>query len=231
VVIAAVGIGVTVIANLHKRIRNLDKSRSHLAAQYHELAATNNSLLAIDAAQNDELNRLRHQNLEVLRLRNQLTQAHEQLAVATAANPTPRAEDPNGTEGYMAREQLKFVGFDTPENAFQSMYWAAANGDYTNWLASLSPDSQKEELADPGSSERFRGSASRLTGIKVLASKSVGNDRVELKVQMESENASALFIYPMVLTGNQWRMGGDIHAYTRAWDTHPQAWESAFNTQ
>jgi hypothetical protein len=217
--IAALGITGTVIIKQHMRICGLRESLRSLAAQYQGLSATNASLLSVQAAQNDELIRLRQQTSEVLRLRNQLTQARQQLTAAGAANESPKAESPNEFSDYLAKEKLRFVGFDTPENAFQSLNWAAASGDYTNWLAALAPARLEEELADPKSLERFHWPTARTTGMQILAAKLVSSDRVELKVRVDSESAVCLLIYPMVAIGNEWRLGDEIQSYTQVWDS------------
>lgn len=221
VTLAALGIAGLVIIQQQTRIGSLKESRRSLAAQYQELSATSAALLSVDAARKDELVALRQQTSEVLRLRNQLAQARRQLAAAEGKNQTPRAENPDDLAGYVTKEQLRFAGFDTPENAFQTLNWAAANGDYTNWLATLSPACQEEELANPNSIKDFqRGSAAnaRFKGMQVLAKKALPDGTIELKVRMDSESGVMLFVYPMAPIGNEWRLGDDIHAYTEAWD-------------
>jgi hypothetical protein len=213
-----VGIGGMVIIKQQTRIRNLKESRLSLAARTLELSATNALLLSVEAARKDELVGLREQTAEVLRLRNQLTQAHQQLAAAEANNQRPRTERPEESAGYVTKDQLRFSGFDTPEGAFQSLNWAAANGDYTNWLAALSPAARQEELTNSRSFEEFQHSSGRTTGIEVLATKPIGSDRVELKVRLDTENTVSVLIFPMVAVGNQWRLGEDIHSYSQAWD-------------
>ena len=227
VILAALGIASIVIIKQQLRIRALKESRRSLAAQYQELSAKSASLLSVDATRKDELTGLRQQTLEVLRLRNQLAQAHRQLAAAEARNQTSRAENPDEFAGYVTREQLRFAGFATPENAFQSFSWAEANRDYTNWLAALAPGLQEEELANPKSFEEFQHRsvrvAARTMGMQVLAKKPIGTDRVELKVRLDSENAVRVLIFPMVAIGNEWRLGDDIQSYTQAWDSPNRA--------
>jgi hypothetical protein len=148
-----------------------------------------------------------------------VTRAWEQLAAARAANQALIAQSTNAFEGYVTREQLEFAGYDTPENSFQSLNWAAMSGDYTNWLAALAPAARQEELADTNNLERFRRSNNGISGWQILASKPVGSDRVELEVEVDSQNSAAVFIYPMVAIGNEWKLGDDINPYTHAWDS------------
>lgn len=222
VIIAALGIIGTVIIKQNRRIYSLRNSRRNLAARYQELSASNTSLVSIEADQNDALFRLQQQPPEVLRLRSQLTLAQQQLAAASASNQSSTTES---TNEVMTRDQLRFVGLDTPENAFQSLIWAAASGDYTNWLTTLTPAGRDDELADPSSLERFRLGAKNAqnTRWQVLDSKPVGNDRVELKVRIETENAETIWIYPMVAVGNEWRLGDDLRPVSGTWHSPSSA--------
>jgi hypothetical protein len=220
VTLAALGIAGTVIIKQQMRIESLKDSCRSLQARYQELSAANVSLLSVDAARKEELIGLRQQASEVLRLRNQLALSRQQLAAADAKNQNPRAEGPDQLAAYVTKEQMRFAGLDTPENAFQSLNWAAVTGDYTNWLAALSPACQKQELANPKSLEDFRRrSIDRTAGMQVLATKPIGSDRIELKVRLDTENAVSVLIFPMVAIGNEWRLGDDIHSYTQTWDS------------
>jgi len=219
--IAALGIASAVIIRQHLRIGSLGESQRGLAAQYQKLSATNASLRSLDAASRDELIRLRKQSWEILSLRNQLTLARKQLAAKEAGNQSPKTDSSEEFAGYVTKEQLRYVGFGTPEDAFQSMRWATVNGDYTNWLAALAPECQAEELANPSSFDEFqRGSASAAgtVGLQVLAAKPVGSDRTELKVRLDTENSVAILVFPMVAVGSEWKLGDEIHSYTTAWD-------------
>jgi hypothetical protein len=219
-VAVALGIASAVIIRQHTQIRRLKESQRGLAAQHQELSATNALLLSVDAARRSELIRLRQQSLEVLSLRNQLTLVRKQLTAA-AENQTSKADNSNELPGYVGSEQLRYVGFGTPQDAFQSMRWAAMTGDYTNWLASLAPALQEEELTNPKSFEEFQrglASASKIVGMQVMGAKPVGSDRMELKVRLDTDNTVTILIFPMVAIGNEWRLGDEIDSYTEAWD-------------
>jgi hypothetical protein len=217
VISAALGITGIVVIKQYWRIESLKNSRHRLAVRYQDLSLSNTSLVSIEADQNDALFRLQQQPPEVLRLRSQLTLARQELAAASASNQSSTTES---TNEVMTSEQSRFVGFDTPENAFQSFKWASASGDYTNWLATLTSAGRNDELADPSSLERFRAEAKNAqnTRWQILDLKPVGNDRVELKVRIETENAVTIWIYPMVAVGNEWRIGDeDIHPISGTW--------------
>jgi hypothetical protein len=221
VIIAAMGIAGMVIFRQHTLICSLRESQRDLLARYQEVSATNARLLSIDAARKDEPIRKRQQDLEILSLRNQLTLARKQLAAVATENQTSKTHAVNEWAGYVTKEQIRYVGFGTPQDAFQSMRWAAASGDYTNWLASLAPRQQEEELANPRSVDQFQRemeSAAKIVGMQILATKSVGSDRKELKVRLDTENSVAILVFPMIAIGSEWRLGDEIHSYTQAWD-------------
>jgi len=222
VISAALGITGIVVIKQRRRIESLKNSRHLLAVQYQDLSASNASLVSVEATQNDELFRLQQQPPEVLRLRSQLTLAQQQLAAASASSQSSTTES---TNEVMTTDRLRFVGLDTPENAFQSLTWAAASGDYTNWLTALTPAGRDDELADPSSLERFRLGAKNAqnTRWQVLDSKPVGNDRVELKVRIETENAETIWIYPMVAVGNEWRLGDELRPDSGTWHSPSSA--------
>lgn len=170
-------------------------------------------------ARDAEILRLRSETSEILDLRNQLAQARAQVALAAKDQSANTAQEANDLTGYMTKEQLRFAGYGSPENALLSMEWARLNGDYTNWMAALAPQLQQEELANSHSLEMFqRDSAETFRGMQVLATKSVGTDRMEMKVRLDTANSVAILIFPMLAVGTEWRLGDEIRAYTETWD-------------
>lgn len=100
------------------------------------------------------------QLLEVLRLRNEvgslrrqtneLQQVQEDFqrlrnAVASQSNTNPAATNVSSVPlAVYPRDRWEFVGYDTPENAFQSLNWAALNGDLGTLKSNLTQEAQKE---------------------------------------------------------------------------------------
>jgi hypothetical protein len=222
---AFVSVGVLCIKQ-RTQIRSIEASKRSLAIQHEELSAHYAALLAIDEARSAEIVRLRGESAETLRLRNQVAQLRRQQAAAATESPASKPETPNDLAGYITKEQLRFAGFGSPESALQSMRWASMNGDYTNWMATLAPRLQEEELANTNSIQEFqRASAAdaRIKGLQVLARKVLADGKIELEVRLDSENSVSLLVFPMVTIGNEWRLGDEIHAYTEAWDQDKSA--------
>jgi hypothetical protein len=209
------------------QLRRIKGNQSHLAAQHRELSTNYAALLATAEAGEAEILRLRNETSEILILRNQLAHLRRQPAAAATENKVSNeAKSTDDCAGYVTKEQLRFAGFDSPENALQSAWWARMGGDYTNWLASLGPQLQEEELANPTSREDFwrdSASAGGFRGMQVMATKPMPDDRMELKVRFDTEHTVTVLIIPMVALGNEWRLGGDFHAYTEAWERHGDA--------
>jgi hypothetical protein len=202
------------------QLSRMKESQRRITARHEELSTNYAVLLTVVDARDAEILRLRDEALEIPWLRNQLAEARRRVAVAAAENQMSNEPDStNGLSGYMTKEQLKFAGFGSPTNTLQSMRWACVNGDYTNWLAALSPRLQEEELANPQSLQTFqRDSARDLQGMQVLDAKPVDSDHMELKVRLDTENSVAILIFPMVALGNEWRLGDEIRAYSESWD-------------
>jgi hypothetical protein len=91
-----------------------------------------------------ELLRLRSKVSELLRQQRE----NEKSRMTTAkVEPKPAAEDAAPPKGVSAqqgipKETWAFVGYQTPQNALQSVMWAMNTGDVRTFLASLTPEAQ-----------------------------------------------------------------------------------------
>jgi hypothetical protein len=124
---------------------------SELEADNHRLS---NLVAQADATKSNP------QLLEVLRLRNevgilrrqtnefqQAQQDLQQLRNAVAVQGSTNSGATNVSSEPLAvypKEQWKFAGYDTPENAFQSLNWAALNGDLATLKSNLTQEAQKQ---------------------------------------------------------------------------------------
>jgi hypothetical protein len=220
VVLVTVVITGTFFATQQTQLSRIRNAQRQLVAQHNELRANYAALLTTAEARDAEILRLRVETAGVPALRNQLAQARRQLATALAENQVSSAkETTNSMTGYLTSEQLRFAGFGSPENTVQSMRWACLNGDYTNWLATLAPQLQEEELANSQSLQMFQRDSSRnLQGMQILGARTVGSGHTALKVRLDTENSVDILIFPMVAVGGGWRLGGEIRPYSEAWD-------------
>ncbi len=178
------------------------------------------------------------------RLRNEVTQLRQELAAekqrvvaaqpAAAAKATPPAAHPTpiAPGQYIARDQLTFAGFATPEATLQSFMWnMTINGDYEQLLSTLTPEGRAKKIADPDDREEFKDAhksrGPQFAGMQLLARKTVSDDRVELKWKMDSQPNSGwkggTTIQAFVKTGEEWKILDD--------DVNDRGWGKSGNVQ
>ena len=214
----------TICVRQRYQINHLLAEQDELAAKYTELSAKYKQLSTADFEKIGEISRLRKTAYEVIRLRNDLSHSKpEPRATATVrtTNLVVKTETSPQTVEYLTKQPAEFVGFDSPENTFQSLRWAVVNGDYETWVASLSPQLQDEEIANPNSMKAFQAaqlSESQIKGVQMLSKRELGNGRVELKMRMDREGSISVMVFPMLAVENEWRLGADVrnaetHAY------------------
>jgi hypothetical protein len=190
------------------------------------------------AARDQELQSLRSASVELARSRNEIAQLRQQRETAAKppaapagapAKPAAPAAFPPGI--YLKKEQLAFAGFATPEATIQSLAWAALNGQ-TNFAQRIIPADlpQGQELA-ANLGAALQSEVPYFQGMQVMAEKVLAEDRVELKVMVDSQAPPAgaeanvpphLNILPMVRVNNEWLLGGSPQDYTEDWATTGQ---------
>jgi hypothetical protein len=127
---------------------------------------------------------------------------------------------------YISKDQLAFVGYATPDAALESMTWAMMNGPMNRTLSALGPELLEHELSNAKGREQFEAGRKTLAplfkGMQILARKTLGEDRVELKVKMDADplpeskaDMPPFMIQPMVKVGHEWKLGGSTEAISR----------------
>jgi len=131
------------LARQVKQLEQRESENNSLANQVAqaELADANQQLL--------ELVRLRNEVGMFRRQTNEWRQMQEQLEQLRAgvANDAAALQNTNASAEPLAvypKDKWEFVGYDTPENAFQSLNWAALNGDITMLKSNLTLEAQRE---------------------------------------------------------------------------------------
>jgi hypothetical protein len=201
-----------------------------------ELAAAQQSIGAKGSDQggppNEELERLRAESREVHKLRNEVSQLRagakevDQLRAENrrlrgegrplqAAPSTGVAAPPAATsqEGYYAKENWAFTGYATPEAALQSVIWAMREGDTKTLLASVTPEElarmQKEwgDKSEAQVSADARRGTDKISGIRILESKTLSEDEVVLSV-FAAGGEDKIQKISMKRYGSEWKMAG-----------------------
>jgi hypothetical protein len=222
-----------------RQAQRLEAENQILLAQRVQASADQDAGAKAAQATEDQLERLRKDNAELLQLRNEVTQlrrerdARKQQA-SQATPPAERAGQSASEAGpYISKEQLAFVGYATPDAAVESMTWAMMKGTYEQSRAALGPELLKHEDEDAKAREQFetgrKAMAPLFKGLQIVARKTLGEDRVELKLKMDADplpdskaDMPPFFIQPMVKVGNEWKLGGSTRGYQPEWDDAPQ---------
>jgi hypothetical protein len=215
-----------------------------------ELQKVKNDLAAATAAnedQNDEIKQSQKNLLELLKLRNEVTQLRRQLAVEqtekqqlqTQIPNNPKAESSASANGiktlnspYITKDQLKFVGSATPEAALQSSVFAMYNGEnYNDFVSSITPEAQSStNFPTRESFQRDEQNTQQtFAGLQVLAEKAVSDNQVEIEAMFDSvENNpdgsqkinTQYVVAPFAKVGGEWKSNGPGQPYQTEWD-HP----------
>jgi len=181
-----------------------------------------------------ELQRLREDNADLLKLRNEVTLLRLELSAAQKTGPAvaAKAAAPVGaTPGqYITRDQLSFAGYASPETALESTTWAMMNGNYEQMLASLGPEVAEGELKNAKAREQFEQRRTKVAplfkGMQILARKALAENKVELKVRQEFELSEEMpgvkgplvMVQPMIKVGDEWKIGGSTRSWSAKWD-------------
>lgn len=219
------------------QIDRLRVQSADLMAQAEKWKADLETAHQLNQTQNEELERLRKDNADLFRLRNEVTQLRRQ---SMAAKPPPQPSTPSlsapaqpvlNPGRFVARDELVFAGRATPEETMQSMTWAAVKGTFEETLANFSPELQ-QLLADPKRQEALeqdrQSSQQYLQGMQILARKDLGEEGVELKVKIEQtpppnevRRLPDLSIVKMIKVGDEWRFNQISRHSPQAWDQSP----------
>ena len=165
---------------------------------------------------------------ELLRLRNEvtrLTERRRELAGVRAENEQLRAQlAAGGTNapgqfqslpGYVFKNQARFVGYNTPEDAVQSMLWAVRNHDLTNLLQACTPEAAQKihgELAlAPRLIEEVYHLSEDVPGVRVMPPDSWNNTGLntntgQMWLQLEFVPGLSGTRIPLRQTNGQWKL-------------------------
>jgi hypothetical protein len=166
---------------------------------------------------------------ELLRLRNEvtrLTERRRELAGVRAENEQLRAQlaargtnDPGKSQppaGYVFKSQARFIGYNTPEAAVQSMLWAVRNHDMTNLLQAFTPEAARKiqgELAlSRGLIEQFFGLSADVPGVRVMPpdnpdfNTGFNTNTGQMWLQLEFVPGLSGTRIPLRQTNSQWKL-------------------------
>lgn len=122
-------------------------------------------------------------------------------------------------------KQLVDAGNATPEDAWETRYWARSIGDYDAVIAATAPEAvetAKAWMKDQATfRERSQEEFAAFNGIQILARKELADDRVELKYKFAFDNQPQTKIVTMVKLNGAW-VCHETRAYDAGWDVGSQ---------
>lgn len=230
---AALLAGTAIYLVQQSQIERLKADNQNLIAQRQQSAADQETASRAAQAAKEELARLRKNNADLLRLRNEVGQLRRERAAQQAVPAAGSGQSAANPGRYISKDQLVFAGYATPEAALQSMLWGVLNGTYEQAAGALAPDFQQQELKDGKSREGFEDAKKTMPlafkGMQIVARKTLAEDRVELKVRVDVDptvNADLkmppFVIEPVLKVGNEWKVAGNPRDYENQWDQDGQ---------
>ena len=189
-------------------------------------ADSNASTIGADAAMEQEAAALRVQTRDLAKLRNEVSQLRtrpSELAAARTENarlieakqtgaPLPREVPP----GFISKEQLRNAGYESPEDALQTLFWAMREGSYQLAMQlfasgnrervhfeSLTPEKRAQD------EEGFRQRASQqlmknFNDFSVAQREQISEDAVILHVR--SSVGTNTLKFELKRFGNEWKL-------------------------
>lgn len=160
-----------------------------------------------------EVGRLRQEDQENTKLRDQNRQLRMELAAAqTASGPRRPAEMP--ADSYWPKESWTFAGYDTPEAAWRSTLWAASTGDLRAFTAGITGQIQQEleaEAKDKSEAQMLADIQRETTQIKscrLVSREVLSDDEVVLAVDLDSDTRTEGLRMRMKKVGAEWKYAG-----------------------
>lgn len=230
-------------SSLESSLRLLHQQQTGLVAQREQLESELNEALRQRAAAVTDRPATEPDAAELLRLRGQIGLLRRQLADLTAQAQAPThpsqvsgpdspaavgAAQANVQGQFFSANQLFDAGTATPEAAWESRYWARAQGDYEAVLAGTQPQALPTAKAWMGDPATFRTKSpedfAAFQGFQILARKALGADTVELKYQFgfgPGSTPEQTKIVTMVEANGVWRCA-QTRLYDATWDVGSQ---------
>lgn len=162
----------------------------------------------------------KRQTQELLRLRNEVTSLRKQVEaleklraeneqLRTTSKVTAPVPAHTSTNDFLPQAAWQFVGFATPEAAFQSMSWAGANADLKTYLDCFTPEARAEfEKQIAGKTEaqiasRISAEMKRMKGFRVLENQPASDDETITTIAVDGLPKPLKLAFKRI--GNEWK--------------------------
>jgi len=127
-------------AQLRGQIQTFQQQQIALTEEIQQLQKDKNAAADQLSAVASELEKAKSASNELLRLRGEIALLRRESKPTPENNKPQSATEPNPPSTEFTRENWRFAGFETPENALQSSAWAIRQGNAAEFLATLTPE-------------------------------------------------------------------------------------------
>lgn len=137
----------------------------------------------------EQVELLRHRTNEIATLRTEISRLRSALSEAGKSIAETPPDVP--VEDIYPRENWAFAGYDTPENAIQSLMWAVSEGDMDSYMAGLAPDmldQMQGDLADGSFAADGPFEMGNVTGYRIVDRDMISDNQVTVTLFMDGEN-------------------------------------------
>jgi hypothetical protein len=155
-----------------------------------------------------EVQKLRMRTNDLQTLRTELRRLRAQLVNVQGALSSNTPPDVPAADIY-PRDAWTFAGYDTPEDAVQSVTWAISTGNEAGYLASLTPelrDEMQSQLGDGMFADIAPLEMSDATGYRILDRETVSEDERVVTLYMDGDQN--IVSLTLVNTPDGWRVAG-----------------------
>jgi hypothetical protein len=217
--------GVLLVAVQHQQVGTLRAENAALSQSSTEadrLKADLAKSTGNEAQDAEEMNRLREENRDLLKLRNEVNQLREVKTVfekvslenkelMARAKAVPATGTNSGTTQTIVIPMVSLFdrGLSTPEFALQTFYWAQREKNSDAFIRTVAPES-RDKFRDYLQWDGWRRqNLNDITSIEIVARRDVDTTTVQLGVQLhESKNPQHVrkIIVTLAIQGGEWRV-------------------------
>ena len=194
-------------ASLQEQFRRLEDLEAENTRLSNIVARASTPLSEVQLAElqqlRAEVESLRNRTNEIAALRAELTRLRGVLSQAGGSSAAGPPDVP--AEDIYPRDSWEFAGYDTPENAIESLMWAVSQGDQDTYAAGLTPELQ-DDLQDDLANGSFATDAplemGDITGYRIVDRNVISDGEVTITVYVDGDGD----LMPIVLdkTDNGW---------------------------
>lgn len=173
----------------------------------------------------------RDDKMELMRLRNEVTQLKASVAAAgnspqdaqgnqpEAARQTATMEGSAIDHKDFPKEQWSFRGYATPEDAVVSSFWALSNGDLEQVMESMPPgdrtewQNQRAKVSEEQMQNQINREFGDLSAFRLTQQKQVSPTQIIMDLEMVKPQQISTRPVHLFLVGNEWKVQSLINTY------------------